>query len=219
MKIRNYSLFICLFLTSCQEKIQYVNNGATCKLTLYKDGTYNYSTPKLFSKTKESGNYKMSNEKLILESKIFYNKDSVLSIDYNCANDTPSTLKIRTLNSKDENVPTQIRLNKNDKIFTSNSKGEYSLNYSQLENDSIIGTGKNIDLFTIRLDNKEYKINMLKSYSDSRKPEELVFRLNEFVGQSFRPSIRKYEIHNDTIYIDDISRKLIGFPNFKLFKK
>jgi len=206
-------------LISCQERTIYENNGASCKLTLYKDGSYKYKTPTFFGSSNESGNYKISNDKLILETKNFNNKDSVLNIEYFCANDTPSILKIRTLNSENDNVQTKIRLNKVNTVFVSNFKGEYSLNYNQLEKDGILEKGKNIDLFAITLNNKEYKIDMFKEYTNSRKPEELVFKLNDFAGQEFRPLIRKYEINNDTIYINDISRKLTGFPNFKLIKK
>ncbi len=219
MKIRNYLYLICFILTSCQERTVYENNGESCKLTLYKDGTYKYKTPNFFGSSSESGNYKISNDKLILETKNFNNKHSVLNIEYFCANDTPSILKIRTLNSENDNVQTKIRLNNGDTVFVSNFKGEYSINYNHLEKNGILEKGKNIDLFTITLNNKEYKIDMLKDYPNSRKPEELVFKLNDFAGQEFRPLIRKYAINNDTIYINDISRKLTGFPNFKLIKK
>lgn len=219
MRIINYSYLICFILTSCQERTIYENNGATCKLTLYKDATYKYKTPTFFGNSNESGNYKIDNDKLILETKNFNNKDSVLNIEYFCANDTPSILKIRTLNCENNNVQTKIRLNKSDTIFVSNFKGEYSINYKQLEKKAILEKGKNIDLFTITLNNKVYKIDMLKDYTNSRKPEELVFKLNDFAGQEYRPLIRKYGINNDTIYINDISRKLTGFPNFKLIKK
>ena len=219
MKISNYLYLICLILISCQERTTYENSGATCKLILYKDGTYKYKTPKFFRSSNESGNYKISNDTLILETKNFNNKDSVLNIEYFCVNDTPSILKIRTLNSENDNVQTKISLNKGDTVFISNLEGEYSINYNQLEKNGILEKGKNIDLLTITLNNKEYKIDMLRDYTNSRKPEKLVFKLNDFAGQEFRPLIRKYEINNDTIYINDISRKLTGFPNFKLIKE
>ncbi len=219
MKIRNYLYLLCFILTSCQQRTVYENNGETCKLTLYKDGTYKYKTPTFFGSSTESGNYKIINDKLILETKNFNNNDSVLNIEYFCANDTPSILKIRTLNSENDNVQTKIKLNKSDTAFVSSLKGEYSVNYKQLEKNAILEKGKNIDLFTITFNNKEYTVDMLKDYPNSRKPEELVFKLNDFAGQEFRPLIRKYEINNDTIYINDISRKLTGFPNFKLIKK
>jgi hypothetical protein len=60
---------------------------------------------------------------------------------------------------------------------------------------------------------------MKKDYSNSSKPEELVFRLNDYSGEEFRPLIRKYKIKNDTIIINDIQRKLIGINNIKMYKK
>ena len=74
-------------------------------------------------------------------------------------------------------------------------------------------------MFKIIFNHKEYIINLKKDYPNSRKPEELVFKLNDFAGEEYRPLIRRYKIKNDTIEINDIQRKLIGLNNVKMYKK
>jgi hypothetical protein len=218
MKNRKLVFIVSLIFASCQEKTYYENNGASCKLTLYKDGTYKYITPWFFRTDKEFGKYKFHRDTLFLETKNYNNKDSILNIEYFCGNDTPSLLKIRTINCENKIALSELKINKSDKRLVSNLKGEYYISYKQLENDSIIQQNKNLDFISIYFGDKEYKINMMKEYSDSRKPEELVFKINDYAGQASRPLIRKYNVNKDTIYINDISKKLTGFYNSKLIK-
>jgi hypothetical protein len=196
----------------------YKNNNSSCKLTLYKDGTYKYKTPIFFGSSSENGQYKIRNNILILETKNLNNKDSVLNIEYFCANDTPGILKVRTVNCENKNVSTTFKINSSNKIYKTNAKGECLINYQQLATEGINKISENIHCFIFFFNGKVYKINLLKDYTNSRKPEELVFRLNDYAGEKFRPLIRNYKFQNDTIFINDIDRKLIGFYNAKMYK-
>ena len=80
----------------------------------------------------------------------------------------------------------------------------------------IIKDGDKIREFKITYDNKVF-IPDMKPYKDSRKPDRIDFTLNQFIGEQFAILKRQYLIKNDTIFVNDISRKLIGSDD-KLFK-
>ena len=219
MKIRIFLYLFFVILISCQERKTYENKNSTCELTLFEDGTYKYKTPQFFKSVTEYGKWKNIQNTLILETENYINKDSILNIEYFCANDTPKVLKIRTTNFENNKVRTKFTINNFDKVYSTDINGEFILNYNELENEKIINKGQNIDLFKIIFNHKEYIINLKKDYPNSRKPEELVFKLNDFAGEEYRPLIRRYKIENDTIEINDIQRKLIGLDNVKMYKK
>jgi hypothetical protein len=187
-------------------------------LDLYSDSTYRYIIPNFFNKIKEKGKYKFEKDLLILESRNYNNKDSILNIEYFCSIDNPETLKIQITNSINQSILTRIILNNKKDTFLSQKNGEYEFSYKELERASILNYNENISKFHIVYKDKIYKIDMRDSYNNSRKPEKLIFKLNDYVGQSYRPLIRKYSIKKDTIFINDISGKLMGFGNNRLIK-
>ena len=96
--------------------------------------------------------------------------------------------------------------------FKTNSLGEINISYRDLENQKIVAKNNGIDKYAIEFENKVYVPDMTY-YKDSRKPNKIDFKLNQFVGEEFAILKRTYDINSDTIFVNDISRKVIGRNN------
>lgn len=191
------------------------NQSKSCKLKLYSDTTYSFTYPNFFNNKTESGTYKIYNDSIILLRKSFDKIDSI-NISYTCWRDNPDTLLMTFKNLYRNRISVKLNLNNKDKVFQTDSLGEIHILYSELENAGIVEKGEKIREFKITYDNKVF-IPDMSPYKDSRKPDRLDFTLNQFIGEPFATLKRKYVIKNDTIFINDISRKVIGSDD-KLYK-
>ena len=113
-------------------------------------------------------------------------------------------------------ITVKVTFNNTDKEFDTDSLGQIHISYAELEKMKIVNDGEKIREFKIAYDNKVF-IPDMQPYRDSRKPDRLDFTLNQFIGDQFATLKRKYLIKNDTIFINDISRKVIGSDD-KLYK-
>jgi len=184
------------------------NQSGSCKLNLYTDSTYSFTYPNLFNKKTENGKYKIYNDSIVLLRKSFDKIDSV-DISYTCWQDNPDTLLMTFKNLYHNKISVKVNLNNTDKVFETDSLGEIHILYSELVKMNILKSGEKIREYKITYDNKVF-IPDTQPYKDSRKPDRLDFTLNQFVGEEFATLKRKYLIKNDTINVNDISRKLIG---------
>lgn len=139
-----------------------------------------------------------------------------MDISYTCWQDNPDTLMLTFKNLYRNRINVKISLNNTDKVFKTDSLGEIHILYSELEKVGIIKKGEKIREFKITYDSKVF-IPDMRPYKDSRKPDRLDFTLNQFIGEQFATLKRKYAIKNDTIFVNDISRKVIGSDD-KLYK-
>ena len=124
-------------------------------------------------------------------------------------------IEFENLNKKEIDV--KFKINNSSEYFETKF-GKITLSYSELENKEIIKENEKINNFTFYYEDKEYLKNM-KDFQDSRKPNNLDFKLNEFKGQKFAFLNREYVIRNDSIFINDISAKVTGVNNRCLVKK
>lgn len=184
------------------------NQSGSCKLNLYADTTYSFTYPNFLNKKTESGIYKIYNDSIILLRKSFDKIDNV-DISYTCFQDNPDTLLLTFKNLYRNTISVKVSLNNMDKVFETDSLGQIHISYAELEKTNIIKDGEKIREFKITYDNKVF-IPDMQPYKDSRKPDRLDFTLNQFAGEQFATLKRKYLIKNDTIFVNDISRKVIG---------
>jgi len=133
-------------------------------------------------------------------------------------NDNPDTLKLNFKNLYKETIQVTVSINNDSKKYKTNSDGQIEILYSELEKQNVISENDKISEFYIRFNNKEYLMNM-EEYKDSRKPDRLDFTLNQFTGEDYAILKRKYKINGDTIFINDISRKVIGMNNKIIVKE
>ncbi|WP_055442498.1 hypothetical protein [Lacinutrix himadriensis] len=212
-------VFFTFFIYSCKEKTEYLNESDTCELNLYDDLTYKFKYPTFFGTEMEKGNYEIRNNKITLSRKSYKKIDSV-DIGYSYSwdgTDKPDSLYLNFKNLNKEVIKAEITFNNSLKKFESNNPGEIILSYNELENLGIISSNEVINDYTIYFNNNIYSPDM-SSYLDSRRPKRIDFKLNQFVDKDYAILKRVYQLENDTIFINDISRKSIGKQN-KLVKK
>ncbi len=203
-----FSLFLTTFFYGCKVKSTFSNQSGSCKLNLYADTTYSFTYPNFFNTKTESGTSKIYNDSIVLLQKSFDKIDSV-DISYTCWQDNPDTLLLTFKNLYKNIIRVNVTLNNTDKEFETDSLGNIHISYIELEKMNIIKNGEKIREYKITYGNKVFYRDM-QPYKDSRKPDRIDFKLNQFVGEEFAILKRKYLIKNDTIYVNDISRKLIG---------
>ncbi|WP_109853419.1 hypothetical protein [Aquimarina sp. AU58] len=216
MRIRTIILIIItsLFIYGCSKKIEYLNKTESCELKLYDDSTYKFSYPTFFETKSEKGFYEIGNDKITLSRKS-YNKIDSVDIGYTYSwngTDKPDSLLLRFKNLNREVIKAKIKFNSSIQEFESNELGEIDIAYEKLENLGIIESNEVIKNYTIYFDNKIYSPDM-SYYLDSRRPQKIDFKLNQFVGEEYAILKRVYRFENDTIYMNDISRKTIGRNN------
>ena len=187
------------------------NQSGSCKLNLFADTTYSFTYPNFLNKKTESGTYKIYNDSIVLFRKSFDKIDSV-DISYTCFQDNPDSLLLTFKNLYRNTISVKVSLNNTDKVFETDHLGQIHISYAELEKMNIIKDGEKIREFKISYDNKVF-IPDMQPYKDSRKPDRLDFTLNQFVGEQFATLKRKYLIKNDTIFVNDISRKVIGLDD------
>ncbi len=212
MRIRTIILIIItsLFIYGCSKKIEYLNETESCELKLYDDSMYKFSYPTFFETKSEKGFYEIGNDKITLSRKS-YNKIDSVDIGYTYSwngTDKPDSLLLRFK----EVIKAKIKFNSSIQEFESNELGEINIAYKKLENLGIIESNEVIKNYTIYFDNKIYSPDM-SNYLDSRRPQKIDFKLNQFVGEEYAILKRVYRFENDTIYMNDISRKTIGRNN------
>jgi len=217
LKLKSIILTIILttLLYACKEKMTFSNQSGSCKLHLHSDTTYSFTYPNFLYNKTENGIYKIYNDSIVLLRKSFDKIDSV-DISYTCWQDNPDTLLLTFKNLYRNIINVKINLNGTDKVFQTDSLGEIIILYSELEKDGIVKKGEKIKEFKIIYDNKVF-IPDLRPYKDSRKPDRLDFTLNQFIGEKYATLKRKYSIKNDTIFVNDISRKAIGLDNKRTY--
>ena len=193
--------------------MRFANQCGSCQLNLLTHRTYKFTYPNFFNNKTENGTYKIYNDSIVLSRKSFDKIDSI-DIGYTCWQDNPDTLLLTFKNLYNEKIAVKVNLNNTDKVFETDSLGEIYIFYSELGKMNILKTGEKIRKFKITYDNKVF-IPDMQPYKDSRKPDHLDFKLNQFVGEQFATLKRKYLLKDDTIFVTDISRKLIG-SDYKL---
>ena len=193
------------------------DSGASCVLTLHSDNTYKYKYPNFLNSKTENGTYRLYNDSIVLLRK-HYSKIDSIDVSYICWKDNPDTLLLTFKNLYKEKIQVAVTLNNSLKKYKTDSNGHIEIYYRELEKQNIISKDEKISEFKISFDNKEYLMNM-EYYRDSRKPNRLDFTLNQFIGQDYAILKRKYPIKGDTIFINDISRKVIGLDNRLILKK
>jgi hypothetical protein len=208
--------FCILYGLACQTPSK-TGSGVSCVLTIHSDNTYEYKYPNFLNSKTENGTYKLYNDSIVLLRK-HYSKIDSIDLGYTCWKDNPDTLLLTFKNLYKEKIQATVKLNNSLKNYKTDSKGHIEIHYGELENQNIISKGDKISEFKISFDNKEYLMNM-EYYKDSRKPDRLDFTLNQFIGQDYAILKRKYPIKGDTIFINDISRKVIGLDNRLILKK
>lgn len=209
---------ISLFIFSCNKKSEYINGSDSCELKLYDDSTYKFSYPTFLGAESEKGVYEISSDKITLSRKS-YNKIDSVDIGYTYSwngTDKPDSLFLRFKNINNEQIKTKIKFNNSIQEFESNELGEINVAYEKLESIGIVEPNEVIKDYTIFFGNNIYNPDMTY-YLDSRRPQRIEFKLNQFVGEDYAVLKRIYRFKSDTIYINDISRKSIGKYN-KLVK-
>jgi hypothetical protein len=211
-------IIISLFIYGCNKKTEYHNESDSCELNLYEDSTYKFTFPTFFGTEVEKGSYEIRNNKITLSRKSYNKIDSVEIGYWHSWNgkDKPDSLLLRFKNLNNEIIKAKIKFNSSLEEFESNELGEIDIPYKELEDLGIIESDKLINDYTIYFENNIYHPDM-SYYSDSRRPQRIDFKLNQFVGKEYAILKRVYRFENDTIYINDISRKSIGKQN-KLVK-
>ncbi|WP_422104377.1 hypothetical protein [Winogradskyella sp.] len=210
------ALSLCFF--SCNKKAEYINGSDSCELKLFDDSTYKFSYPTFLGTESEKGFYDIDNNKITLSRKSYHKMDSV-DIGYTYSwngTDKPDSLFLRFKNLNNEVIKAKVKFNSSIQEFESNDLGEIDIAYERLEALRIIDSIEVIEDYTIYFDNNIYSPD-LSYYIDSRRPQRIDFKLNQFVGEDYAVLKRVYRFENDTIYINDISRKSIGKHN-KLVK-
>jgi len=202
------TLILTSLLYSCGEKLIFSNSSGSCKLKLYADTTYNFTYPNFLNKKTESGSYKIYNDSILLFHKSINKIDSV-GISYTCWQDNPDTLLLTFKDLYKTKISVKVNINNTVKIFETDSLGEIHILYSELVKMNVLKSGEKIKEFKITHNNKVF-IPDMQPYEESRRPDRLDFILNQFVGEQLVSLKRVYLIKNGTIYINDISRKLIG---------
>ena len=204
-------LALSLFIFSCNKKTEYTNEIDSCKLNLYNDSTYRFIYPTFLGSKLEKGVYEIRDNKITLSRKSFNKIDSV-KIGYTYSwngTDKPDSLAIRFKNLNNENIKTRIKFNNSTQEFESNELGQIDITYKKLEDLGILKPNEVIKDYIILFEVKTYNPDMTY-YLDSRRPRIINFKLNQFVGEDYALLKRVYRLDNDTIYINDISRKSIG---------
>ena len=194
----------------------YSNNSTSLQLELKKNSEYIFRVPTFFNHHKEQGTYSLSNDSIVLLRTADYKIDSV-GISYICWNDNPDSLVLTFQNLYNQQIKTKILINNSLQEFHTNENGYIYLSYKELENKNIIFKNGRIKNLQIAYQNKEYVYD-LWPYEDSRKPDRLDFKLNQFVGEKAAILKRQYLFQNDTIFTNDIQRKVIGTDD-KLFRQ
>ena len=215
LNILIFTFVLTTLFCGCKIKSTFSNQSETCKLNLYTDTTYSFTYPNFFNSKNEKGRYKINNDSIVLLLKSFNKIDSI-DISYTCWQDNPDTLLLTFKNLYKISINVKVTINSTNKEFKTNSLGQIYISYAELEQMKIIKDGDKIREFKITYDNKVF-IPDMKPYKDSRKPDRIDFTLNQFIGEQFAILKRQYLIKNDTIFVNDISRKLIGSDD-KLFK-
>ena len=216
IKVISFAIFCILIGLACKTPSK-TDSGVTCKLTLHSDSTYEYRYSNFINSKTENGIYRLYYDSIVLLRK-HYSKIDNIDLGYTCWKDNPDTLILTFKNLYQENIQVTVSLNSNPKKYTTDSNGHIEIYYNQLEKQNIISENEKISDFKISYDNKEYLMNM-EHYKDSRKPDKLDFTLNQFIGEDYAILKRKYQVKGDTIFINDISRKVIGLDNRLILKK
>jgi len=217
INVKYYISLLCLILIcSCAQKTSFENIKGTCKLYLYSDSTYKFTFPTFFEKKTEAGKFKLMNNNLTLIRKKLNDIDSV-DISYTCWKDNPDSLLITFSDLYKNAINPKLFINYSKTYFTTDTFGHIELSYKDLERKSIIEPNEKIKSFRMVYNGKNYLQNMFY-YKDSRKPDRLDFRLNQFIGEKYAMLKREYLMRNDTIYLNDMERKSIGSDD-KLFKR
>lgn len=218
--MKNIKYFILLislvFVYSCIQKTSFENNHGTCKLKLYSDSMYKFTYPTFFGKKTETGKFQILNSSLTLIRKEINNIDSV-NISYTCMEENPENLLITFSDLYRNSIKAKLFINDSKTYYNTDTSGHIIFSYKKLEIENIIRPDERIKSFRIIYNGKDYLID-LSDYKDSRKPDRLDFMLNQFIGEKYAILKREYKFINDTIYLNDIEIKSIGFGNNKLFK-
>jgi len=186
-------------------------------LTINSDSTYEYKYPNFLNSKSENGTYKLYRDSIVLLRK-HYPKIESIDLGYTCWKDNPDTLILNFKNLYRETIQVTVSINNSLKKYNTNSEGQIEIIYSELENQNVISVNDKISEFNISYNNKEYLMNM-EFYKNSRKPDRLDFTLNQFIEEDYAILKRKYQINGDTIFINDISRKVIGMDNKLIMKE
>ncbi|WP_378172641.1 hypothetical protein [Aquimarina sp. SS2-1] len=206
-----FAIILISSIYGCKEGQTYSNKNDSCELYLYGDKTYKFKYPNFFENRTEKGTYEFDNSKISLIRKSTARIDSV-DIGYGCWEDNPDSLLLTFKNLYREPINVIVRFNDTDRKFKTNSLGEINISYKDIENLKIVDKNNGIDKYTIEFQNKVFTPDMTY-YKDSRKPNKIDFKLNQFVGEEFAILKRTYDINRDTIFVNDISRKAIGRNN------
>ena len=124
-------------------------------------------------------------------------------------------IKFSNLNKK--KIYTKFRINDSPEYFETNS-GEIKIPYQELEDNLVLGQNGRINRFTFYFKDNEY-VKDMKEYQDSRNPNVLDIKLNEFKGKEFAFLNREFNVNNDSILMNGISVKTIGSNNRYLIKE
>jgi hypothetical protein len=196
----------------------FVNESGTSELLLHEDSTYEYTFPNFFGKISEKGNFEINNESLILYRNSLNDIDSIntsFSYPFDRKPESDSLLlTFKDLHSDPINVI--IQFNNSSEKFETSEPGIIFLAYKDLEDLGIIKINQKVKNVSILYEDKHYFPD-LSYFEQSERPKRIDFTLNQFIGKDYAVLKRVYRFENDTIYINDISRKSIGKQN-KLVK-
>ena len=216
IQVISIHIFCILIVLGCKRPTN-SNNKETCKLTINSDSTYTYNYPNFLNSKPENGTYRLYRDSLVLLRK-HYPKIESVGLGYTCWKDSPDTLILNFKNLYKEIIQVTVSINNNLKKYKTNSNGQIEILYPELEKQNVISVNDKISIFNITYGKKEYLMDM-EYYKDSRKPDRLDFTLNQFIGEDYAILKRKYKINGDTVFINDISRKIIGMDNKMIMKE
>ena len=212
MKWKNCTGLLLIFvLISCQKlESSYQNKNQSLVLKLYADSTYSYFYPTFFREIEEKGEYELQEDKIIL-TREETNTFSDIYVRYTCSEENPDSLLISTKDFHEKRVDTKFYINDSPEVFQAAS-GEIKISYEALEAKGIVKEDRRISSFIFFYNGKEY-VQSLVDYYDSRIPDYLDFRLNQFKGERNVILKREYLLEKDSIHTNDISGKIIGIYN------
>lgn len=213
-----FILVLSITIFGCESpEFEFENESKSCILKLFQNNKYSFSYPLFLKGTKkEKGTFERDGDKLILTRKVNNDLPNV-DVGYICSEDNPEKLIMNFKNLDGQIIDLKFNINNSSNIFTSES-GKINLSYNELEELEILEKNGRVENIIFQFDGIEYAFD-LKEFKNSRKPNRLDFKLNEFKGKETALLNRKYLIQNDSILMNDISVKSIGTKNRYLIKK
>lgn len=201
----------------CQSpELEFENKSKSCRLELYKNNTYSFSYPIFLKGTKkEKGIFERDGDKLTLTREVKNDLPNV-DVSYICSEENPKMLVIDFKNLDGQIIDLKFNINNSSNTFTSES-GKTILAYKELEGREILEKNGLVENLMFQFEGNEYESDLI-GFNNSRRPNRLVFVLNEFKGKRTALLNRRYLIQNDSILMNDISPKSIGTKNRYLIK-